>query len=197
MISFALNSKYRNSLVRASHRLDSRVCGPQHQLNGPTASLTLSCCLHYPDRRIRLSPPHAIEAEGPHLVVAVPICHSLSRRRPWRLAPWWPFLSRQQRSLSFPFGGASASPMDSTVIPFLPPQWWQWQQAASPLPPIVTAGGALPPRGSRSSSRGSSRACGRVQSMAVMRSTASCPPWLVARSKASNAHLRVECISPY
>jgi hypothetical protein len=108
------------------------------------------------------SPPHATEAEGPQPAATVLICHSLSRRRPWRPAPlrrrpWWPFLSRRQRSLSFPYGGASSLPMDSAAIPSLPPQWWWWQQAVSPLPPMVAVAGTLPSRGSRSSSHGASK----------------------------------------
>jgi hypothetical protein len=83
------------------------------------------------------------------LAAAVPICHSLPRRRPRRLAPfqprpWWPSLSRRQCSLSFSSGDTSSSLIDSAAIPFLllnggggnkpPPfsHWWRRQQAPFP-----------------------------------------------------------------
>ena len=65
--------------------------------------------------------------------------------------------------------------MDSAAIPSLPPQWWRWQQAASPLPPMVAAAGTLPQVNLDPVLMTPQGACGGVQSMAVMRSMASCP----------------------
>jgi hypothetical protein len=166
-------------MARASNRPNGRVCGPRHQPNGPTTSLSLSCWFHYLDERTRFSPPHAIEAEGPQPAAAgthMPFPILMAAAAPYPIPTVACFLS-------FPSGDAFFSPMDSAAIPSLPPQWWRWQQAASHLPSMVaTAGIALPPRGSRSNSHGASRGCGGAQFAVVMRSTASCPPGRLLRA---------------